>query len=275
MLAKTTLLVASLLAVTGCKLELPSIGGSNISGPLNVETVEFQQAGGPQCPDAPATTPDNVRCASLHLTYPKVLAAGNSQAAAAINQFIQAQLLEYSDNEGQPPTTPEAFAALFVADYNSVPDATGLWEMERKVEVKFASDHLATLSFSESGYTGGAHPFSGQRYFVLDLDSGKQLTLADLLASGYETPLNTVGEAAFRAERGLSASASLEEAGFWFANNLFKVNTNFGVLGKGLTFNFNPYEVAPYAMGATEFTVPYGEIAALIPDTSPLAAVAR
>lgn len=45
MLAKTTLLVASLLAVTGCKLELPSIGGSNISGPLSVETVEFQQAG--------------------------------------------------------------------------------------------------------------------------------------------------------------------------------------------------------------------------------------
>jgi hypothetical protein len=275
MLIKTTLLAASVLLVTGCKLELPSLGGNSISGPLSVETVEFQHAGGPQCPGAPETKPDNVRCASLHLTYPKVLAAGTPQAATLINQFIQAQLLEYSDAEGQPPTTPDAFAALFVADYNDVPDATGLWEMERKVEVKFASEHLVTLNFSESGYTGGAHPFSGQRYFVLDVHSGKQLTLADLLAAGYETPLNTVGESAFRAARGLSATASLEEAGFWFANNLFKVNTNFGVVGKGLIFNFNPYEVAPYAMGATEFTVPYGEITALIPETSPLAAIAR
>lgn len=253
MLAKVTLLAASVLLVSGCKLGFPTLGGNSISGPLKLETVEFQQAGGPQCPGAPETTPENIRCASLRLTYPKVLAAGNPQAAAAINQFIQEQVLEYSDAEGKPPATPEEFASMFVNAYNEVPDAMGLWEMERKVDVSFASDHVATLNFSESGYTGGAHPFSGQRYFVLDLDSGKQLSLNDLLAAGYETALNTAGEQAFRQARGLSATASLEEAGFWFANNLFKVNTNVGVLGNGLVFNFNPYEVAPYAMGRPNF----------------------
>jgi hypothetical protein len=246
-----------------------------MTGPLKVEMVEFQRAGGPQCPGAPETTPDNIRCASLHITYPKVLAAGNPVAVTAINQFIQEQLLEYSDPEGKPPATLEELASMFVNDYNAVPEAMGLWEMERKVEVSFAADHLATLNFSESGYTGGAHPFSGQRYFVFDLDSGTQLTLGGLLTPGYETGLNAAGERAFRQARDLPATASLEEAGFWFANNIFKVNTNFGVLEDGLVFNFNPYEVAPYAMGPTEFTVDYGEIGSLVPDSSLLAALAR
>ena len=269
------ILVAVMVVLSGCKLELPSLGGNSISGPLTFETVTFQKAGGPQCPGAPETTPENVRCANLQLTYPQVSAAGNPQAAAAINQFILEQVLEYSDADGKSPTTPDALATMFTNDYNAVPDAMGLWEMERKVDVSFASDHLATLNFSESGYTGGAHPFSGQRYFVFDLDSGKQLTLNQLLTAGYETELNTVGERAFRQARDLPATADLEAAGFWFAGNNFKVNTNFGVLADGLVFNFNSYEIAPYAMGSTEFAVSYGDINGLIPDTSPLATVAR
>lgn len=275
MLAKSMLLAASLLLMTGCKLELPLLSGSSISGPLTLETVTFERAGGPQCPDVAGTTPENIRCANLHLIYPNIVAAGTPAAAIAMNQYIQAQLLEYSDAEGNPPATADELASMFVADYNDVPEAAGLWEMVREVEVSFASDHLATLNIRESGYTGGAHPFSGQRYAVFDVNTGQQLTLKDLLVAGYEEPLNAAGEQAFRRERGLGANASLDEAGFWFANDLFKVNTNVGVLRNGLVFNFNPYEVAPYAMGPTEFTVAYDAINELIPDGSLLAALAR
>jgi len=275
MLKKSMLLAASLLLMTACKLELPNFGSGGISGPLALETVTFERAGGPQCPDVAGTTPENIRCASLRLIYPKIVAAGTPAAAAAINQYIQAQLLEYSDAEGKPPATADELASMFVADYNNVPEAAGLWEMVREVEVSFASEHLATLNIRESGYTGGAHPFSGQRYAVFDVNTGQQLTLKDLLVAGYEERLNAAGEQAFRNERGLGANDSLEEAGFWFANNAFKVNTNVGVSGDGLVFNFNPYEIAPYAMGATEVTVGYDAINELIPDSSLLAALAR
>lgn len=274
MLARTILWMMAALLLAGCKLELP-VMGSTLSGPLQTETVEFQQAGGPKCPGTADVTPETIRCASLGITYPKVLAAGNPATVTVINQFIQAQLLEYSDPNGKQPASLDEFASMFINDYNAVPDNSGLWEMERRMGVSFSADHLATLNFSESGYTGGAHPFSGQRYFVLDVDSGKQLTLGNLLAAGYEEGLNAAGERAFRQERGLPADASLEEAGFWFANNMFKVNTNFGVAKNGLVFNFNPYEIAPYAMGPTEFTVPYADIAALIPADSLLAPLAK
>lgn len=275
MLKKSMLLAASLLLMTACKLELPNFGSGGISGPLALETVTFERAGGPQCPDMAGTTPENIRCASLRLIYPKIVAAGTPAAAAAINQYVQAQLLEYSDAEGKPPATADELASMFVADYNNVPEAAGLWEMVREVEVSFASEHLATLNIRESGYTGGAHPFSGQRYAVFDVNTGQQLTLKDLLVAGYEERLNAAGEQAFRNERGLGANDSLEEAGFWFANNAFKINTNVGVSGDGLVFNFNPYEIAPYAMGATEVTVGYDAINELIPDSSLLAALAR
>lgn len=274
MLARTSVWMASVLLLAGCKLELPVMGNA-LGGPLQTDMVDFQQAGGPQCPGEADVTPETIRCASLKVSYPRIVAAGTPAAVTVLNRFIQSQLLEYSDPDGRQPVSLDELAKMFINDYNAIPDNMGLWEMERGMAVSFAADHLATLAFSESGYTGGAHPFSGQRYFVLDLDTGKQLTLNDLLAKGYETELNAAAERAFRQERGLPPSASLEEAGFWFANNVFKVNTNVGLSQRGLVFNFNPYEIAPYAMGPTEFTVPYADIRALVPANSPLAALAQ
>ena len=40
-----------------------------------------------------------------------------------------------------------------------------------------------------------------------------------------------------------------------------------------MVFAFNPYEVAPYVMGPTEFTVPYEDIGDVIGADSPLAAL--
>lgn len=275
MLAKSMLLTTCLLLMTGCKLDFPLLSADNISGPLTLETVTFERVGGPQCPDTAGTTPENIRCASLRLLYPKIIAAGTPAAVAALNQYIETELLEYADAEGTPPKTADDLARMFVADYNDVPEATGLWEMVREVEVSFANEHLVTLNTRESGYTGGAHPYSGQRYAVFDVNTGQQLALKDLLVAGYEERLNKAGEREFRRARGLDANIGMETAGFWFANGVFALNNNVGVLRNGLVFNFNPYEIAPYAMGATEFTVGYETINELIPDTSPLAALAR
>lgn len=254
------------VSLNACLLELP---GNDLSGPLKVEQQEFQQIGGTHCQN------NTTSCARLQVSYPQVLAAANPAAVPVINAFIQEQLLEYSDPDGKQPSDFPTFAKLFIADYDSIPDNQGNWELERRMEVVFSNDYIATLRLSESGYTGGAHPFSGLQYFIIDLFSGKPLTLNDLLAPDYPAVLNTAGEQAFRQERRLAENMPLDAAGFWFPNNVFQLNTNVGVTRKGLVFNFNPYEVAPYAMGATEFSIPFSAIASVIPAQSPLAELAR
>lgn len=271
---RTTVLCCCLLVMTGCDLDKIANGSDVLAGTgISAEMVDFSRSGGEGCS---GTKPDeDSKCATVHITYPKISDTLAPETAARINQFIQEQLLEYSDNEGKQPASLDELANLFIGDYLKDPSPIGHWELERNMEAVYAHDGLVTLSLSENGYTGGAHPFNGQRYFVLDMQSGKQLTLNDLLSPGYEGTLNTAGERAFRATRELSPDASLEAEGFWFDNDTFKVNTNFGVLADGLGFVFNAYEVAPYAMGPTEFTIPYEDIRALIPENSPLASIAR
>ncbi len=186
MLAKATLLAASVLLLSGCKLELPSLGGdTSISGPLKTRNGGIPACRWPAMSRCAGNNPG--KCALCQPANKLSQGAGSRQPRTLplpLTSSFRTQLLEYSDAEGKPPATPDEFATMFVNDYNAVPDATGLWEMERKVEVSFGAEHLATFNFSEHGYTGGAHPFSGQRYFVFDLDSGKQLTLNGLARGG-------------------------------------------------------------------------------------------
>lgn len=269
--------LATALLLSACQFDsiIPGSGQGDNSTALQTEIVQFQRSGGPKCPATADASMDDMRCAILKVTYPRVLAAGNPAAADALNSFIRAQLLEYSDDSGKQPETLEELADMFINEYQQMPDNFGSWELERHLEVSFGNAQLATLNYAEYGYTGGAHPFSGQRYFIMDLQNGQQLTLNELLASDYAAPLNQAGEKAFREAREIPPGNSLEEAGFWFENNTFQLNTNAGALADGLAFVFNPYEVAPYALGPTEFTIPWQAIRDLVPADSPLAAVAR
>ena len=108
------------------------------------------------------------------------------------------------------------------------------------------------------------------KYNISNLQNGQQMTLKDLLNPGYEGEINVIAEQAFRDSRNIAPDVSLEGEGFWFQNNTFAINNNFGILEDGLAFHFNAYEVAPYAMGTSDFTIPYEDIMSLIPPNSPI-----
>lgn len=237
--------------------------------------VEMQRSGGIKCPveedTANSVVDEDLLCASVKLNYPHVSYEANPELADSLNAVILSQMVDDPESEESSSVLSlEQFADNFIADYKKDPNPFSSWELERSVKVVFSTDKLVTLSFEEYGYTGGAHPFSGQRYMVLNLNDGKAVMLADLFSPGYETPLNVAGEKIFREARGLGEADSLEEQGFSFTNNVFLLNENFGVLEDGLGFMFNSYEIAPYAMGPTQFTIPYEDIQSLIITDGPL-----
>ena len=58
---------------------------------------------------------------------------------------------------------------------------------------------------------------------------------------------------------GASDIQSLRDKGYLYSSDMF-VSDNF-LLGKdGVTFIYNPYEIAPYEMGITELTLDYDDI---------------
>ncbi len=239
--------------------------------------LELKRSGGIKCPAAGETNAENLAedllCASVTLSYPEASLDANPEMATALNALILQQMVDDPEREADAPALSlEQFADSFIAEYQKDPNPFTSWALERDMSVAFDNNKLLSLLFQEYGYTGGAHPSGYQRYTVLSLSDGKpiKLTLADLFSPGYETPLNVIGEKIFRATRGLDEAANLEEQGFSFANNVFMLNENFGILQDGLEFIFNSYEVAPYAMGPTQFTIPYEDIQSLIAADGPL-----
>lgn len=161
----------------------------------------------------------------------------------------------------------DSLARAFFGEQASVRRETGMssaWFLERSVQV--VGDTLGTLSLAlaESSYLGGAHPNSVVRLQVRDRRDGRRLSFADLFREGARDSLSAVCEPYFRTERELAFDAALDTAGFSFEGGRFRVNDNLALTGDGVRFRFDPYEIAPYALGPTEFVVPYAALRSFV-----------
>jgi len=265
------LLLASVLSA--CDSGNNAADGSNAipsSLGISYEMREFKRKGGSKCPNDTSVKAEDALCASVKFAYPEINSKTKPELANKMNELIKQQLLdaiEGDTSQPAPPNSLESFADNFIQDYKQDPNNFTSWQIERNVRVVYNTNTLLTLLFEEFGFTGGAHPFNGSRFIVLNLADGNAVALDDIMNPGYEAALNVEGEKAFREARQLPENSSLEEDGFTFENNTFVLNENYGVKKEGLSFIFNSYEVAPYVMGPTEFTIPYEDIRSLIrPD---------
>lgn len=269
-----------LVTLTAC--DISALSGAKATESLQIKRVEIKKQGGKRCIEQSGTSTqetavEDERCVRIRFAYPEVSSSKAPGVAEKINAYILKSLLaglqSESDNDAEPAPTLEVFAQQFIDDYESDPNTYNSWYLDLTADVDYSNRDLLSLTVAEEGYTGGAHSFSGARFYVLDLKKGNPVSLPQLLNAEYQTELNVVGEKAFRAERGLPTGTSLEDEGFWFENNTFQLNDNFGVRQEGLVFLFNPYEVAPYAMGSIEFQIAYEDIKHLIDPKGALAAI--
>jgi hypothetical protein len=237
---------------------------------LPYQTISYQKQGGKACPTSEWNADETALCASVKVLYPQL--DDQSATSQTINRFITEEVLNYESDEGQRPKTAEELAQFFIKDYQQQPDPVGAWALERTMEVLFANEQLLTLKFSEMNYMGEAHPAMGQSYYTFNRQTGKPIQLSEVLNARYETELNVIGEKYFRENRNIPANQTLEQAGFEFKNGKFELTDNRGITQEGLVFYFNSYEIAPYAVGPTEITVPYSAIQNLIRPDGALAA---
>jgi hypothetical protein len=212
-------------------------------------------------------------CASVVIRYPELPAATEDKVFASITSEITRRLIA-PVYEGTRPGTYEELADTFIEGYKNTqagfPDYRLGWSMEREASIVHWGESLVCVTFAEVSFTGGAHPNSKKVFVTFRLSDGNIVKLADLLNKGFEEELTEIGEKAFREARGLKSEESLESAGFWFEDGVFRLNDNFGVTEEGIVFHFGYYEVAPYSMGPTEILITYDQISSLVRSDGPL-----
>lgn len=169
-------------------------------------------------------------------------------AEAAIEQFV-------SD------TTTSFITAFLDMD---LPDfVVGPWFLDIASEEFWFSNTVVSVVFTISDYTGGAHPNSYYRTFTFDLTAGAEIALADVFAvpNALDT-IYPIVRADLLAQMGGDASMlSFIDPGTGTDPANYQ---NFAVAPGELIFFFPPYQVAPYAAGAFQVSIPFASLPGLL-----------
>ncbi len=186
-----------------------------------------------------------------------------------VNKEVISEENQYYSITAAYPTTRDAritdqfkiFAEAQIAQFK---DDTS-WVMDQTIDSAAASTLSFDLNYREEKstkadtyvfgivtYTGGAHGLQVTRTFAFDIN-GKAIAVTDLFTNG-EAGIKTV--AAFVQNELVKKNISDKDWIETGAGATLQNYQNFVISDAGITFIFDPYQVAPYASGTQTILVP-------------------
>lgn len=139
--------------------------------------------------------------------------------------------------------------------------------MNNSNKILFQNDSLLSYAVEYSDYEGGAHGSYRITYTNVDLNDLVTLTEEDLFVPGYFKPLTEKIVVQLMKKYDVPVADSLLMKGFFTIEDIVP-NNNFWLDGKNIHYSYNQYEIAPYAMGVIDVSVPYSELSdILLPES--------
>jgi hypothetical protein len=168
----------------------------------------------------------------------------------------------------------EAAADSFLTSYanfrKEFPESAQFWYYEYTLDVSIETPKIISLSSSNSAFMGGAHPNTYVSFFNISKETGDTLSLSDLFTQGFEPKLNQLIDKKYREMKSLRPGDNLMDKGDLFENKI-TFNYNFTPTKEGgITFYYNPYEIADYVYGPIEIELTKEELAGILSPSSPL-----
>jgi hypothetical protein len=111
-------------------------------------------------------------------------------------------------------------------------------------------------------YMGGAHGMLIKWYYVIDLESQKLLRIDDFFDDYQGDQMRSLVYDELRKLSGLEENEPLSE-GIFLADDP-ELTFNFFINEEGFGLHWNPYEIAPYAEGEIQITLPWKKIRPLM-----------
>lgn len=196
--------------------------------------------------------------AIVELNIPK--AQGEKTVSLAINSKIEnhiANALSFSEENLDSLQLEEAIFkfqeeyATFKSDYE---ESAMVWEAMFDGEVIYQSEDVITLAINGYTNTGGAHGNMDISLYNFDTYTGDILEIKDLVSD--MEGFSELVESYFNKE--IDTDKDVERSEFFFGDP-FHLPANIGFNDEGVLILYNVYEIASYAQGITEFTIPLEE----------------
>jgi len=222
------------------------------------------------------TNEENAPSCGVHLKLEAATEA-SGHAGELINTAVMKRLLDREEKSMQ--LAAEAFADTYTESYKTTMlplynedrnDSTkrAWYQYHYIIETSTQKGSKGTIAYlaSINYYEGGAHGINQLITLDFEAKTGRQLTLGDIFATGYEQPLKNVLLKALKAKTGCTTLAALRNKGYLYSMDIFP-SENFILGEETITFVYNPYEIAPYAMGSTELIIPYSDVDKILKTT--------
>jgi hypothetical protein len=192
--------------------------------------------------------------AVVELNIPK--AEGNTEQSKAINKVIENHIanmlvfLEEPSDTLQLSYAINKFDSEFKRFKEEFEESSMVWDASFDGEVTYQSSELISIAINGYVNSGGAHGNSNVTFFNFDA-SGKRLSFNDIFEN--QDALTSLVNSYFEAE---TEGSNIN----YFFGEEFHLPANIGFNDEGVIFFYNVYEIASYADGITEFTIPFDEI---------------
>jgi hypothetical protein len=192
--------------------------------------------------DTPAYLNDSI------LKYTKLLLASwfDVKGNFDLNASVKAHFGEYSKQVAE----------------NNLPGRNNVFDLKIFPEEVYQNKHIISLAYNWIVYEGGAHNNFGKFCFVIDKKTGSKVSYETLI-KGHETEFLSIAETEFKALSGIKEDKEMYDL-YQFKNDKFHLVDNFEFTASGIVFCYNPYEIAPYALGLIELTLPYEKVESLL-----------
>lgn len=220
----------------------------------------------------------------IHLKYTYLKPASTEDSLSVlINTEIQEKLF----GEKMENLSPEALTSQIVNDYitSYKTDVQKLYEADIyngmqeqdipawynyeyniNTEMSMGKDSIWNYIITTFQSTGGAHPNTYSQWLNIDATTGHLLTAEDVFRKDAETPIcNLILKALLKEVNSrmetdtIQSLDDLQEAGILLNTDLY-IPENFLIGKNGISFLYNRYDIAPYATGEFNLTIPYNEI---------------
>ena len=261
-----TLSVLSILLVAGCKetkkdkektadskTEKTTEAATEECSILTVDTLTFE-----------AHTPlyegsSNGFDISIDIEWPKT--AENEEVLEnlqkGISGFLFGSRLATTDIEFAMKAYASKSAELYLEE-NSMEDELDdefgyVTSWSEYCEGKFLEPYKEFISYQDYtyGYSGGAHGMDALNCITFNIKTGEKIEAEELFRENYEDRL----VASLRA----NLLCCVEDIDMLFEKDIYP-SEEFYITPQGITYIYQRYEIAPYALGIIEVTIPWKEI---------------
>lgn len=219
---------------------------------------------------------------SASIDYP-----ANYPDPVVLNKVRQVMLMDYFPEADSVFHSPKDVLNAYIDDYKKfffesesayadVKDeesmySTDPWYNNQKTVLRYNNKYLFSYTVATDRYSGGAHGEKKYINTVVDLRSGKKITEDDLFTEKAKAMIVTIIVDKIMKQHNVNSVEDLEEIGYLDMNQL-SLN-NFYLTDKGLTYTFNEYEIAGYAVGTTEVFLDFNSLSNYLKPGNPLAAL--